>query len=224
MPGTCSRKVCTLQSSAGQRIRRTRTRTRTRRPSTGTSAAVRSRYSCTRAVSSPHAGQGTAPSRVLARTQISSPASSTSSMTSADNPENTVLTSSIASIMTDRDTPTHSATTENATEPLKLQSLAIDLACCDDFAGEGDEVGDGWVAWWLPPCEVDGDVRGVGEREVGHSGVRVEAGGGGASDSYGASGCDRGQPVVCVGDGDEVQRDGLVGEVGEGEAGPPGEC
>ena len=41
-PGTCSRKVCTLQSRAGQRIRRTRTFTRMRRPSTGTSAAVRS--------------------------------------------------------------------------------------------------------------------------------------------------------------------------------------
>src|SRR5260370_4559799 len=85
--------------------------------------------------------------------------------------------------------------------PLKLQSLAIDLACCDDFAGEGDEVGDGWVAWWLPPCEVDGDVRGVGERVVGHSGVRGDAGGGGGSDSYGASGCGRGRPGVLGGGG-----------------------
>ena len=42
-PETCSRKVCTLQSRTGQRIRRTRTFTTTRRPSTGTSAAVRSR-------------------------------------------------------------------------------------------------------------------------------------------------------------------------------------
>jgi hypothetical protein len=41
-PETCSRKVCTLQSRTGQRIRRTRTFTTTHRPSTGTSAAVRS--------------------------------------------------------------------------------------------------------------------------------------------------------------------------------------
>ena len=37
-PGTCSRKVCTWQSRAGQRIRRTLIFTTTRRPSTGTSA------------------------------------------------------------------------------------------------------------------------------------------------------------------------------------------
>ena len=41
-PQTCSRKVCTSQPRTGQRIRRTRTFTTTRRPSTGTSAAVRS--------------------------------------------------------------------------------------------------------------------------------------------------------------------------------------
>jgi hypothetical protein len=68
-------------------------------------------------------GQATATSRVLARTQITSPASSTSSMTSTDNPENTVPTSSITSITTDRDTSVQSATTGSATEPLDPQSL-----------------------------------------------------------------------------------------------------
>jgi hypothetical protein len=43
-------------------------------------------------------------------------------MTSADNPENTVLTSSARSTTTDRDTSAQSATTESATEPLFLQS------------------------------------------------------------------------------------------------------
>jgi hypothetical protein len=42
---------------------------------------------------------------------------------SADNPENTTPTRLAISIMTDRDTPAHSATTERETEPLKLQSL-----------------------------------------------------------------------------------------------------
>ena len=65
----------------------------------------------------PQPGQATAPPRVLARTQITSPASSTSSMTSADNPENTIPTSSVTSIMTDRDTSAQPATTESATEP-----------------------------------------------------------------------------------------------------------
>jgi Integrase core domain len=75
------------------------------RTSTGTSAAVRSQYSCTRAVSAPHPGQVTALSRVLVRTQITSPASSTSSMTRADNPENTVPTSSVTSITTEQSDP-----------------------------------------------------------------------------------------------------------------------
>jgi hypothetical protein len=70
-----------------------------------------------REVCVPQPGQAAGPLRVLARTTIASPASSTSSMTSADNPENTVPTSSIASIMTDRDTSAHLATTETATEP-----------------------------------------------------------------------------------------------------------
>jgi hypothetical protein len=52
-------------------------------------------------------GQVTDPSRVLARTQITSPVSSTSSKTSADNPENTIPASSIASMMTERDTSAH---------------------------------------------------------------------------------------------------------------------
>src|SRR5205823_7699263 len=91
----------------------------------GTSATVRSRYSCTRAVSVPHPGQATAPPWVLARTQITSPASSTSSMTSADNPENTVPTSSVTSIMTDRDASAHPATTESATEPIFRCNLIL---------------------------------------------------------------------------------------------------
>src|SRR5689334_5747467 len=51
----------------------------------------------------PQSGQGTGSPRVLARTAITSPASSTSSMTRPDRPENTVLKSSAASIMTHRD-------------------------------------------------------------------------------------------------------------------------
>jgi hypothetical protein len=39
-------------------------------------------------------------------------------MTSADNPENTVPTSSVTSIMTDHDASAHPATTESATDPL----------------------------------------------------------------------------------------------------------
>jgi hypothetical protein len=61
---------------------------------------------------------GHRPSRVLARTTIISPASLMSSMTSADNPENTVPTSSATSIMTNRDRIVHTATTGSATEPL----------------------------------------------------------------------------------------------------------
>jgi hypothetical protein len=38
-------------------------------------------------------------------------------MTRADNPENTVLISSVMSIMTDRDTSVQPATTGSATEP-----------------------------------------------------------------------------------------------------------
>jgi hypothetical protein len=51
------------------------------------------------------------------RSRNASPASSTSSMTSADNSENTIPTSSIASIMTNRDAPSLQATTESAAEP-----------------------------------------------------------------------------------------------------------
>src|ERR1017187_931386 len=72
----------------------------------------------------PQPGHATGPPALLARTRITSPASSTSSMISADNPENTVRTSVATSVMTDRDTPAHSATTGTATEPLKLQSPA----------------------------------------------------------------------------------------------------
>jgi hypothetical protein len=61
---------------------------------------------------------GLGPLGVLARSAITSPASSTSSMSSADNPENTTPTRYATSIMTDRDTPAHSGTTESATEPL----------------------------------------------------------------------------------------------------------
>jgi hypothetical protein len=43
-------------------------------------------------------------------------------MTSADNPENTVPTSSVTSIMTDNDASAHPATIESATDPLFLQS------------------------------------------------------------------------------------------------------
>lgn len=43
-------------------------------------------------------------------------------MISTDNPENTISISSAASIMIDRDTSVHAATTGFATEPLKLQA------------------------------------------------------------------------------------------------------
>jgi hypothetical protein len=53
----------------------------------------------------------------LAQQLLRSPASSTPSMTSTDNPENTVPTSFSASIMTNRVTSILSATAETATEP-----------------------------------------------------------------------------------------------------------
>jgi len=81
-------------------------------------------------------------------------------MTSADNPENTVLTSSVTSTTTDRDTSAQSATTEKATEPFAAQSLhqagkAIAAAwTADDWrvAGHGltedraEEYRDAWQA------------------------------------------------------------------------------
>lgn len=72
--------------------------------------------------------KATAPSRVLARTQITSPASSTPSMTSADNPENTVPTRSVTSIMTDRDTSPHQA------PPKVRQSRIRHPKACGRFA------------------------------------------------------------------------------------------
>jgi hypothetical protein len=53
-------------------------------------------------------------------------------MTSSDNPENTVHTSFVTSIMTDRDTSAHLATTESATEPLKKQARGEPLAGLDE--------------------------------------------------------------------------------------------
>jgi hypothetical protein len=66
----------------------------------------------------PQSGHATARPGVLTRTTITSPASWTSSLTSADNPENTMLTSRVTSLMTDRDRSKQPVTTESATEPL----------------------------------------------------------------------------------------------------------
>ena len=84
-------------------------------------AAPSARESRACEVSVPQPRQATAPSRVLARTHITSPASPASSMTSADNPENTVPTRPTMSAMNDRDTSAHLATTGSAIEPIAEQ-------------------------------------------------------------------------------------------------------
>jgi hypothetical protein len=73
-------KVCRGQPWNGQRIRQTPTRTRTRRSSTGRRPLVIAVYTGRLRARTP--GRP-APSRVLARTQIAAPASSTSSMRNA---------------------------------------------------------------------------------------------------------------------------------------------
>ncbi len=102
--------------------RRTRTSSTTGRPSTGTSATVRSHHPWTWAVPTAQSGQGTGTLRLRARTRISSPSSVTSSMTRPDRSEKTTSTGLSPSITPQRDGLTPSATTETATEPKLRQS------------------------------------------------------------------------------------------------------
>lgn len=101
-----------------QRIRRAQTRTRTRRLSTCTSATVRSWNPWARLLNVPHEGHSTSPPRVLARTSIRPSTSMTSSITSADNPENTTFTRSAASSTRNHGRPGQTrGTTGTAPEP-----------------------------------------------------------------------------------------------------------
>ena len=111
---------------------------------------------CTRAVSVPQSEHATARPGVLARARIASPASWTSSMTTADNSENTVLTSQVTSLMANRDRIGQHVTTESATEPLKLESLRLRR----------------WIAFsrpcWLPASWGPPPGGGVGQFVQGH--------------------------------------------------------
>ena len=75
----------------------------------------------------PGAGRGDVPCRRPHDDHVA--ASATSSMTGADNPENTVPTSSVTSIMAGCDTSAQSATTESATEPMARRTPGSRQEC-----------------------------------------------------------------------------------------------
>ena len=111
--GKLPSKVCRTQSTAAHLRRGVPTTIRTRRPSSGTLATIRSSYACTRLVSMPQTGQGTAPPG-----PGSTHPSVTSSMTSGDSQKTPCSQAGPTSRTAHREASRHAVTTESATEPI----------------------------------------------------------------------------------------------------------